>query len=271
MHRIVIMRIKFWFGMALLIAQTATMARGESTPPLTFHSGGTGVLRGDTNLVTLNRTFSEARAVVFEQFALTQVASLISRSLQFGSNAVPLVDALLTDTIDNEAVVTLGPQNSNSTSFIAAVRVNDQRRKLWNTNFSQLFGAPSVGTKDMDGTHWSIGSGGDFWTITKGDWLLFGHSSELAPLRAEYLQKIESDGSPVSALGTNWLEGDLNLGLLAPALPGWVKLLKPAPSSPSGISERGTTLKSKGRRLIRPRSRGPLGHGRNPRVWCKAH
>jgi hypothetical protein len=237
----------FCIGLMLLSVLAVTTARGESAA-LRFHCAGTAKLTADTNLATLNRTLSEAQAVAFRRFALNQVATLISQSWQLSSNVSPLIDPLLADVLENESVGAMGLPKSNATCFITAVRVDPEQAQLWTTNLGKLFGAASDENKNerFAGKHWNRESAGDYWVITRGNWLLFGRGSELASLRAEYLQKIGSDGSPVSSLGTNWLEGDLDLGLLAPALPEWAKLLKPTQLHIQ-IAPRGNDLEIRGK------------------------
>jgi hypothetical protein len=206
------------------------MAARQDPVSLRFHCAGAANLTADTNLATFNQTLSTSAAVAFRRFALDQIAGLISQSCQLGSNAAPLVDPLLADVLENESVGAMGLPKSNLTSFITAVRVGPQQAQLWNTNLDKLFGESTDAVKNarLAGKHWFRESAGDYWVVTRGDWLLFGHGNGLASLRAEFLQKIGTNGSPVSPLGTNWLEGDLDLSLLAGSLPEWAKSLKPA-------------------------------------------
>ena len=213
----------------LFSALAGMTARGEAVS-LRFHCAGAAKLTADTNLATLNQTLSTSAASAFRRIALNQISALISQSCQLGSNATPLIDPLLADALENESVGVMGLPKSNLTSFITAVRVGPQQAQLWNTNLDKLFGESTDAIKNarLAGKHWFRESAGDYWVITRGDWLLFGHGGELAPQRAEFLQKIGTNGSPVSPLGTNWFEGDLDLSLLAGSLPDWAKALKPA-------------------------------------------
>jgi hypothetical protein len=223
-------------------------ARGETVTALRFHCAGTAKLTANTNLTTLNQTLSGPQAVGFQHFALNQLATLLSHSWKTGSNSPPLIDPLLTDLLENESVVAIGPPESILTSFVTAVRVNPQQSQLWNTQLGKLFGGSGGESKNESSAekHWPRGTTGDFWTISKGNWLLFGQGTELAPIKAEFLQKIGSNDSPAPSLGTNWLEGDLDLALLAPALPEWAKLLKPAQVHIQ-IAPRGNDLEIRGK------------------------
>jgi hypothetical protein len=78
------------------------------------------------------------------------------------------------------------------------------------------------------------------------DWILLGRGNGLGTVQTEYLQEIARDGRPAVSLATNWLEADLDLNLLADALPEWAKLLKPGQIHIS-VAPNADTLEIKGR------------------------
>jgi hypothetical protein len=216
-------------GVLLSSALILISARAESTA-LQFHCAGIAQLAAGTDLVTLRQVFASSPAIAFRKLAVSRMSSLLAQSWHLSSNSAPLIEPLLADVVENESLGVLGPANSNGAGFVLAVRAGSQRARAWPASLGKVLGEPGEEfmCENVTGRRWSKSPLASFWIVPAGDWVLFGRGNDFGPLRSQYLLGIARNNRASTSLGTNWLESDLDLNLLADLLPDWAKLLKPA-------------------------------------------
>jgi hypothetical protein len=219
----------FCLGVLLSTALVPMTARGDSVA-LRYHCSGGAQLTADTNLTTLNQVLASRSTIAFGHLALERMAGLLCQSWQFGSNSASLIEPLLADSLQNESLGALSARDSNGVDFVLALHTDTQRSQLWWDTMGKLFGqrGEEFTSERFTGSRWNKGPSGSFWMVPARDWLLFGRGKGLESVQTEYLKEITRHGRPAASLAANWLEGDLDLNLLADSLPEWAKLLKPA-------------------------------------------
>ena len=226
MKRPLTMRMIVWLGVLLSTAFAPAAARADSVA-LRYHCAGAAQLTANANLTTLNQVLAAPPTIAFRRLALERMSLLLSQSWQLGSNSAPLIEPLMAAFLQNESLGALG---SNGVDFVLAARLDAQRLQLCQDNLGKVFGerGEEFTSEQFAGRRWNKGPSGTFWILPAREWLLFGRGNGLGSVQSEYLQEIARHGRPAASLTSNWLEGDLDLTLLADSAPEWARLLKPA-------------------------------------------
>jgi hypothetical protein len=200
-----------------------------------FHWIGKKRLAAETNATGLMTIWNMPESVALEAITLDKLAlglfatnrlpvgtfhspNTNFQALVASNHVATLVRPLLDDVIQNGCYVEVRDATGQTGELAAAVRLEDARAGLWETNLEVLVEslggtrpAPLAGSRP--GWQGSISGAGQgtrvLSLIRSGGWVLLGLSRETNELLAEFSSRIEHSGNPVLAQRTNsWLEAD---------------------------------------------------------------
>ncbi len=209
-----------FFLAAFQAAQSADAALPSSAQTVArIHWLGMKYLAVDTNAAHLMTIWNLPESRKLEQQTLDKLSlapwRLLHRNLD--TNAAALLRPLLEDLVDNESCLEVRQTSNQPVELVLAVRLNDQRAALWQTNLSRVL-------ESLTGIHpvpaparhsgWSLKKHHDpnFLELTRaGEWTVFGAAQDHNALLGDLLVRIRQGQSPWPAGTTrDWLEADLN-------------------------------------------------------------
>lgn len=191
---------------------------------LRVHWLGKKKIAADTNSAGLMTIWKMPESVKFEAETLDKLSLAPWRWLRGETNetATNLLRPLLQDLTEQESYVEVRrPVSSTNAAeeMILAVRLDDARAGLWQTNVSRALES-LTGIKPV--------SAGRGWSLKKhhapkqielaraGEWTVLGAAEDHNALLDETLARIEREHAPFAAPATNaWLEADIDLRMLA--------------------------------------------------------
>ena len=221
---------------ALAVASLPNTASGATNDTANVatqcHCAGIPQLKGNTNLVALNKILALPTTVAFRKLFLQRVCRMLAEGLNLGTNAsaASLVEPLLSDVLETESLGSFGGSAASPLSFVLALRLDAKEAQLWQDNLAKaLSGAgEKFAVEEFNGWRWNKGASNSLWIVPARGWLLAGRGDEFLPLQVEYLQQVKRQGRPAPPLQDNWLEAEMDWARLAAWLPDWSRLLKPA-------------------------------------------
>jgi hypothetical protein len=161
---------------------------------------------------------------------------------------------LLDDLLDAESHLELrGP--TNRTETLLALKLNDDRARLWSTNLWQIAAAWKLGRPaavKLDGAAgWELkktAAPNLAQVVRTGTWTLVGLGHDRLTLLPAAVQQIGKSGRPGPALGQQWLALEAD----CPRLAGWSPLLAtlPAPRLSLQVSPKDENLRTEARLFL---------------------
>jgi hypothetical protein len=199
-----------------------------------LHFVGVQQLAATTNAATFREVWDlpvsvELRNQALDKIARALAASSSARSGTPAGKAAELIRPLLDDLWRSESYLEVKERTNSPLEWSLAIRLNEERRRLWQTNWAQL----------MSGWK-TIGVG--WWTMPAQSWFMIGLRDTNDH---RILQDIRDHGRPIAAAKDYFLKAEINLPRLAQRL-SWTNL--PAlPSVELTMSGKGDALKSQAR------------------------
>ena len=188
------------------------------------HWLGKKKLSADTNSAGLLAIWKMPETVKFEAETLDKLSLAPWRWLRGETNetATNLLRPLLQDLTEEESYVEVRrPVSSTNAAeeMILAVRLDDARAGLWQTNVSRALES-LTGIKPVSaGRGWSLKkhhAPNQIELARAGEWTVLGAAEDHNALLDETLARIEREHVPFAAPATNaWLEADIDLRMLA--------------------------------------------------------
>lgn len=190
------------------------------------HWLGRKLISSDTNAADLMRIWAMPESVKLQEQTLDKLAAAPWRFLRNESNpaATNLLHPLLADLVNEESYLEIrqpaDATNSASNEMVLAVRLNDQRAALWQTNVAAaLHSLTGITLANSSPNRWVLRKH-HFPNLIElaraGDWTVLGAAQDHNALLDETLARIQRDGAPAgrwrSPGATNaWLETDIDL------------------------------------------------------------
>jgi hypothetical protein len=151
---------------------------------------------------------------------------LLHRNLD--TNTAALMRPLLDDMVEDECYLQIGQATNQPDELVFAIRLNDQRAALWQTNLAAVLESlTAIHPVPAPDHHygWSLKKhhAPDLLELTRvGDWTIFGAAQNHNYLMDEFLAGIQRGQSPLPEENTNdWLTADLDPARLIPLLGTW--------------------------------------------------
>lgn len=177
---------------------------------------------------------ADLRKQLAEQLARLPFLAL-SNSLAKGTpDQAALFRPLFDDLLPAESFLEWRGPAGPAGEFVFAIRLSDDRARLWGTNLRQALTAWKLGAfaaaKPDAAQNWVFKKkdGGALAFTRAGQWVVLGLGAEPLKLHAAVVQRIGASGRPVAAASAGWLEADANLARLK----SWLPLLAPYQNLP---------------------------------------
>ncbi|MEO8429400.1 MAG: hypothetical protein ABI651_20095, partial [Verrucomicrobiota bacterium] len=212
--------------------------KAEKKPEIYFsyHFAGTKLLAANTNSAKLKDVWELPETKALRERTLQKLANAPQELLKQWINPpdadrAPLLRPLLDDLLEAESASVLQGLTKQTPEWALAIRLDEERAKLWQTNLWQLMVAWQVGApakiEETGSSGWRVRTrdANLFRLVWTGGWLALGVGQEGLPALQSMLERIKTDGRPVALNDNSWLSADVNLGWLAEALalPAWPK------------------------------------------------
>jgi hypothetical protein len=229
-------RIRLGSLMALLLASSLGCNKSALPPavapsPVTspdtitrLHWLGLHHMAYEAGAFTTMRLWDMPETAAVEKQTLDKLSSAPWRWL-LGENQVTnlhslLLRPLLDDVVQDECYLELRHPPNQPEELVFAIRLDDPRVGLWETNLANVF-------QSLTGT-WPIAAGHHSWTLRRdqnpnliemsreGQWTLLGVAPKENSLLREIIGRIRHDPAPFGVMPANgWLEAEIDLKRLA--------------------------------------------------------
>jgi len=176
---------------------------------------------GATLLAKLNADPASAtfRACVLTNYAMRLSTTLGQELNPSGTDATLFFKPLLDDLVDHESVLVLGGQTNSRLGFVLAVRLDDNRAKVWQGNWAAALTGIAPETFTEAGFQGSVWTKAQFRLVRAKDWLVASRGEDLAGSFKEILDNVNKTGRPAAALTNGFFQADADLPKLANWLP----------------------------------------------------
>jgi len=219
-------------SVALLAASGLASARAATADPtpgdlvLRCHFTGLDALLADTNAAKLKQIWALPATGALRQQACDQLArvpfQVLSNFVAKGAaDQAALFRPLLDDVFPSESYLEWRGPTRLPTEFAFAIRLTDERAKLWRENLQQALKAWKFGAITSDGDGWVFQrfDGRTSFAVSRvGQWTVLGLGPAGMKLHSDMLKTIKASGRPVEK-SPYWLEADANLAQLKEWLP----------------------------------------------------
>ena len=208
--------------------QPATAA--ETTPGdlvLRCHFVGLDQLLADTNAAKLKQLWSLPASAALRAQAGEQLARLpflgVSNLLAKGApDQAELFRPLFDDLFPSESYLEWRGPTRLPTEFVFAIRLSEERARLWSDNFKLALKNWKLGAISPDGDGWGFKrfDGRTTFAVARaGQWTVVGLGPAGMKLHSEIVKTIKANGRPVAPSPGHWLNADINLEQLKQWLP----------------------------------------------------
>ncbi len=192
-----------------------------------LHFAGTERILADataTNLSAIAALPETAalREQTFQKLAVAPYNFLRDRAATT-NNESALIRPLLNDLFRAESFLELKDSTNDVPEMVFALRLDDNRARLWRTNLAAVLGSWSglpvtnMRAEGFDG--WELRKHHDpnlFRFVRAGDWIVLGWGEDTLHLQPAILQRIRQTKRPVDPDSENWLDAWADWPALAP-------------------------------------------------------
>jgi len=206
-------------GASAASAQNAT----PSNTILRIHWAGRRNIASDTNSADVMRIWKMPETVRLEAQTLDKLSAAPWHFLREETNkfSASLLRPLLEDLIEEETCVEMAsPRTNSEPEMVIAVRLNDPRAALWQTNLTavleSLTGTHPTNAQPFGSiSHWSLTNFPtprviDFGRV--GGWMLVGAAQDQNTLFADAIDRVRRNQLPINApTDKSWLEARADL------------------------------------------------------------
>lgn len=194
------------------------------------HWLGMKSISSDTNAASLMQVWNLRESARLEEQTLDKLAAAPWRFLRNTANpaATNLLHPLLQDLVNEESYLEIrqpaDATNSTANDMVLAIRLDDRRAALWNTNLAAaLESLTGIRPTNFSAGHWVLKkhhAPNLIELVRVNDWTVLGAGRDHNALLDEVLARIQREGAPAgrwrSQGATNaWLKADINLPKLA--------------------------------------------------------
>ena len=230
--------MRWHFLLAAVVGTGCVPMRGTAAPDETamwrkdgviarVHFAGTGAILADataTNLSAMAALPETAalREQTFRKLAVAPYNFLRDRAATTNDEAA-LIRPLLDDLFHAESFLELKDGTNEVPEMVFALRLDDDRARLWRTNLAAVLGSRSglpvtaIQAEGFDG--WELRKHHDpnlFRFFRAGNWVVLGWGEDTLHLQPAILQRIRQTKRPVDADSENWLDAWADWPALAP-------------------------------------------------------
>ena len=206
-------------------ATAAETAPGDLV--LRCHFTGLDQLLADTNAAKLKQLWSLPSSAAVRQQAGDQLARLpflgVSNLLAKGTpDQAALFRPLFDDLFPSESYLEWRGPTRLPTEFVFAIRLSEERARLWSDNFKQALKNWKLGAISPDGDGWGFKrfDGRTSFAVARvGQWTVIGLGPAGMKLHSETVKTIKANSRPVAQSPGYWLNADINLARLKEWLP----------------------------------------------------
>lgn len=244
--------LKVMLAGGLAAAVTGCLEQTTSQPGARFgallrvHWVGSAQLARDTNAAKVRQILALPESAALREEVLNKLARV---PYQCWSNSLPsgvpeqalLVRPLWEDLFRNEWYLEVRGSTAEPEAVLA-VRLPDDRARLWATNLWQVVRGWKLGVpQPLAGTEakgWQLKPASSVRSVQfaqTGGWVLVGLGQDPLKLWPTLLQQLGQNGRPVPPLQDRWLDLQADL----PGLRGWFPVLNDLPLPPVHLSVRG--------------------------------
>lgn len=212
-------------GLGHVHAATDNPAPGDLV--LRCHFAGLDALLADTNAAKLKQIWSlpataALRGQACDQLARVPFQVLSNFAVKGSADQAALFRPLFDDVFPSESYLEWRGPTRLPTEFAFAIRLSDERAKLWQENLRQALKTWKFGAITSDGDGWVFKrfDGRTSFAVSRaGQWTVLGLGPAGMKLHSELLKTITASGRPVEKSSGYWLEADANLARLKEWLP----------------------------------------------------
>jgi hypothetical protein len=211
---------------AMLVLAVAAKSSAQMDLTARIHFAGAEQISADTNRLAFTNLFCSAEARALESQTLDKLSR--APGAWFKSKLAPgtgdgaaQLRPLLDDLLKSEWLFEMRDMPDGSPEYALAIRLNDERAQLWNTNLAAVLQSwTGIGIAQDKSSHWELKKHQPpnlFQFSRSGDWVIIDCGQDKLSLREGILGSFIATGLP--AKETNWLSADLNWPRLAQIFP----------------------------------------------------
>ena len=212
---------------AVLAAAAASAAPTASDLIAQIHFAGAGRITADPHAVAFTNLWCSPEAQALRQQTLDKLsrapyAWFQSKTAPGAGDGTAQLRPLLDDLLSAEWLLQVRDRTNRPPEYALAVRLNDGRARLWQTNLESVLEAWTGMSVNKDSNGWNLKKHlpPDLIRFVRvGDWVVFGCGQDELPVTDGLVRRVQNEQRPAPAATNDWLTVDLNWPRLAQLFP----------------------------------------------------